>query len=130
MKDMADHTVVHFEIPAKDVEKISKFYSELFGWKIQKVEWMDYWLVETVPIDDQGRPIRPEVNGGLYKKTSRDDKERNYIQVESVDEYIDKVVKLGGKIIVPKMEVPKTGFTAIAADPDGNVFGLFEPIPM
>jgi len=28
-----DNTIVHFEIPAENVEKLSKFYQELFGWK-------------------------------------------------------------------------------------------------
>jgi predicted enzyme related to lactoylglutathione lyase len=25
--------IVHFEIPADDVERAKKFYSDLFGWK-------------------------------------------------------------------------------------------------
>jgi predicted enzyme related to lactoylglutathione lyase len=29
-------TIVHFEIPADDVERSKKFYSNLFGWKIDK----------------------------------------------------------------------------------------------
>jgi predicted enzyme related to lactoylglutathione lyase len=31
-----DHTVVHFEIPANDTEKLRKFYSGVFGWKIER----------------------------------------------------------------------------------------------
>ena len=30
-----DNTVVHFEIPADDPERASKFYRELFGWEIE-----------------------------------------------------------------------------------------------
>jgi predicted enzyme related to lactoylglutathione lyase len=33
---MVDHTVMHFEIPADNMEKLRKFYTELFGWKIEK----------------------------------------------------------------------------------------------
>jgi len=29
-------TIVHFEIPADDVERSKKFYRDLFGWKIEK----------------------------------------------------------------------------------------------
>ena len=29
-------TIVHFEIPADDVDRAKKFYSELFGWKMEK----------------------------------------------------------------------------------------------
>jgi len=28
------NSVVHFEIPADDVERAKKFYSENFGWKL------------------------------------------------------------------------------------------------
>jgi predicted enzyme related to lactoylglutathione lyase len=125
---MVDHTLVHFEIPAGDIERLMKFYTKLFGWKMQKMEWMDYWLIETVPVNEKGEHIRPGVNGAMYKKESTDDKPRNYISVESVDEYTQKITALGGRIIVPKQEIPKTGWTAIAVDPEGNVFGLFQPI--
>ncbi len=123
---MVDHTIVHFEIPAENMEKLMKFYSQLFRWKMEKVQWMDYWLIETVPVDKQGQPIRPGVNGGIYKKETPEIKPLNYINVESVDEYIEKIKALGGKIIVPKQEIPKTGWTAIAMDPEGNYFGLFQ----
>jgi len=29
-----DHTLIHFEIPAIDVEKLKAFYEQVFGWKI------------------------------------------------------------------------------------------------
>lgn len=34
-------TIVHFEIPADDVERSRKFYTDLFGWKIEKWPGMD-----------------------------------------------------------------------------------------
>ena len=34
---MVDHTVIHFEIAADDVKKLSMFYGKLFGWKIVKM---------------------------------------------------------------------------------------------
>ena len=100
---MVDHTIVHFEIPAKDAKKLVKFYTDLFGWKTEKSEWMEYWLVETVPVDKQGQAIRQGVNGGMYQKNKETEHMTpvNYINVESVDEYIKKIKALGGKIIVP-----------------------------
>jgi predicted enzyme related to lactoylglutathione lyase len=118
---------VHFEIPAENVEKLRKFYSDLFGWKIEKMPGgMEYWGIETVPVDEKGMPMRPGVNGGMMKKEKPENKPINYISVESVDEYSKKVVKLGGKIIVPKMEIPEMGWWALALDPEGNQVGLFE----
>jgi predicted enzyme related to lactoylglutathione lyase len=29
-----DHTIIHFEIPANDLEKLKEFYEEIFGWTI------------------------------------------------------------------------------------------------
>jgi len=58
---MTHHTIVHFEIPADDVEKLAKFYRQLFGWKIEKWEGIDYWMIETAP-EGEG------VNGGMMKR--------------------------------------------------------------
>ena len=87
-----DHTIVHFEIPAEDVGKLRKFYTELFGWKIEKSSGsVPYWLIETVPVDEQMEPLRPGVNGGMFKKDRPELKPVNYISVESMDEYIKKI---------------------------------------
>jgi predicted enzyme related to lactoylglutathione lyase len=133
--EMMDHTIVHFEIPANDSEKLKKFYSGVFGWKIEKGSEemsgpMEYWLLGTVPTDEQMRPLRPGINGGLYKKTkeTKEMKPVMYISVESADDYIEKIKKLGGKIIVPKQEVPQVGWTAIAVDPEGNQFAILQPM--
>jgi uncharacterized protein len=124
------HTIIHFEIPANDVAKLQKFYSDLFGWKITKLPGMEYYSIETVPMDDKGNLQQPGVNGGLYKRDQPQQQPLNYIYVESVDEYSKKVAKLGGQIIMQKTEIPKMGWFALAKDPEGNVFGIFETIPM
>lgn len=124
-----DHTIVHFEIPADNVEKLRKFYSELFGWKIEKTEGpMDYWVIETVPVDEKMTPVRPGVNGGMYKREGPESIPVNYISVESIDDYIRKINGLGGKIIQPKLEVTNVGWVAIALDPEGNPFAMLQPL--
>ena len=120
---------MHFEIPADDVEKLRKFYSDLFGWKIEKMPGpMEYWGIATVPINDKGMPVRPGVNGGMMKKQNPEHKTVNYIAVESVDEYVKKIEALGGRIIVPKMEVPGIGWWASAVDPEGNQFAILQSV--
>jgi predicted enzyme related to lactoylglutathione lyase len=122
-----DHTIVHFEIPADDVEKLRKFYSSLFGWKIERMPGpMEYWGIATVPVNDKGMPERPGVNGGMMKRQNPEHKPVNYIAVESVDEYVKKIEALGGRIIVPKMEVPRIGWWALALDPEGNQFAILQ----
>jgi len=124
---MVDHTFVHFEIPADDVQKLRKFYSELFGWKIEKTPGpTEYWTIETVPVNEKGMPIRPGVNGGMMKRQHPEHKPVNYIAVESVDKYAKKIESLGGKVLCPKTEVPRIGWWALAIDPEGNQFAIFE----
>lgn len=126
---MVDHTIVHFEIPADDAEKLRRFYTELFGWKIEKSPGpIPYWVIETVPADEQGTPLRLGVNGGMYKKDNPELKSVNYISVESIDEYIEKIKALGGTIVQPKQEVPDVGWIAVALDPEGNQFAILQPL--
>ena len=126
-----DHTIIHFEIPANNIEELSKFYSSLFDWKFihTPVEGMDYWVIHTVPTDDKGMPQRPGVNGGMFPRQPEQKgiNPVNYITVENIDEYIEKVTKLGGKILMPKQQVPTVGYIALAMDPEGNQFGLLQP---
>ena len=66
---MVVHTIIHFEIPAEDLEKLRNFYSELFGWKIEKTPGpIDYYMINTVTADEKGMLLRPGVNGGMMKK--------------------------------------------------------------
>ena len=126
-----DSTIIHFEIPAADVEKLKKFYEGLFGWKIEKYPGsMEYWMIHTVPVDEEGMLLRPGVNGGIVKKEHAEQKPLNYISVESIDESIEKVKELGGKIVMQKQEVPNVGWIATAVDPEGNQIALLQPMSM
>ncbi len=129
MKTELNHTVIHFEIPANDVEKLRGFYEKVFGWKIVQAGGpIEYWVIQTVPTDDNGMLQAPGVNGGIYKRQAPDSKPLNYIAVESVSEFLDKIVKLGGKITQAKQEVPEVGWIAAAEDPEGNAFAILEPL--
>ena len=46
--------------------------------------------------------------------------------VSSVDEYASKLERAGGKVIIPKTEIPNMGFYAIFLDTENNMFGLYE----
>ena len=126
-----DHTIIHFEIPANNLQKLKTFYENVLGWKIIRASMQgpEYWLIHTVPTDEKGMPQRPGVNGGLYPRTPDmlGTTQVNYISIENMDEYTSKVTKSGGKILVPKQQIPNVGWFAIAADPEGNTFGLLQP---
>jgi predicted enzyme related to lactoylglutathione lyase len=66
----------------------------------------------------------------MYKREMPQQQPVNYVSVESIDEYSKKVTDLGGEIVVPKTEIPQMGWFALAKDPEGNIFGIFEMMPM
>jgi predicted enzyme related to lactoylglutathione lyase len=80
-------TIVHFEIPADDVERSKKFYTDLFGWKIEKFlgavsRDIEYWMISTT--DGKGDKA---LGGGIMKRMHPEHQVTNYIDVKSVDDY-------------------------------------------
>jgi predicted enzyme related to lactoylglutathione lyase len=129
-----DHTIVHFEIPAEQPERAVRFYRELFGWDIKQYEGeaaggMEYWMVQTVPTDAEGRPIRPGTNGGLMRRMYPGQALVNYISVDNVDEFVGKAERLGAKVLMGKHPVQGMGWFAQLEDTEGNVFAIWETDP-
>lgn len=107
--------VVHWEINAKDAKKLHKFYGELFGWKIDTNNPMNYGMVETGG--------KSGINGGIGQAQGGNFV-TFYIEVDDIDAYLKKVEKLGGKTVVPKTEIPNIVTFALFTDPEGNNIGL------
>lgn len=112
---------VHFEIPAKEPEKLAKFYTDVFGWQFMKapIPGMEYWLCTT---GTEGAGI----NGAIMPRQNAEHNLTNYINVASVDATIEKATKAGAKVALAKMPVPGVGFVACLIDPQGNMCGLWE----
>jgi len=115
-------TIVHFDIATDDPQRAKKFYEGLFDWKMESPPGMtDYYLIET-----KGLNGKQGVGGGLGKRGEPGQRITSYIGVSSVDEYIAKVEKLGGKVIQSKMTVLGWGYLAICFDTEDNMFGLWQ----
>ena len=124
------HTVVHFEIPADQLERAVEFYRELFGWDFEHMGGpTDYWLVKTVPTDAEGKPTSPGVNGGIMRRMMPGQAPVNYISVENVDEFARKAERLGATLVLPKMPVPGMGWFAQLKDTEGNMFAIWQHDP-
>ncbi len=115
--------IIHFEIPARNPAKLSKFYGSCFGWKFTdaKMTGMKYWMINTSPGNKKA------LAGGMYKRDNSDKGPRNYINTQNIDSSIRKVKSAGGRILMGKQEIPMVGWSAITTDPEGNVVGLFQP---
>jgi uncharacterized protein len=108
-------TVYHFDIPVDDANRAQQFYKNVFEWDMKKVESrvepkVDLWMCETE--DEDGNK---GITGGLMKRNILPTV-TNYILVNSIDEYISKINKSGGRVTVQKTEIPN--FRVLC-----NVFG-------
>ena len=108
--------VVHFEIVGKDGKALQDYYGALFDWKINADNPMNYGIV-----DNGGEGI----NGGVGQAPNGQGHVTFYVQVDSIDECLEKAEGMGGKTVMPRTEMDMVTF-ALVADPEGNVVGLIE----
>lgn len=120
--------VVHFEIPAEDMERADKFYSRVFGWEIDKAPMgPGYDLVSTTPTDEQMMPTEPgAINGAIGKRDETFTAPTVVINVDSIDDAVAKVEAAGGKVLMDKQQVGDMGVYTRFKDPEGNVVGLWQ----
>ena len=122
--------VVHFEIPADDQKRARKFYQEALGWRVEPVPGMDYSMVITTDMDDDGQPAAAgAINGGMMAREGQITAPVITVDVPDIDATLKSVEALGGSVVMPKNEIPGMGFTAYFKDPEGNVMGLWENLP-
>ncbi len=112
--------VVYFEIPSDDPEKSMDFFKEVFGWKFEQFGNNEYWSAISGDENITG------INGAISKRKDPKEPVVTTIAVENLDDYIRKIEKAGGKIVMPKMSVPKIGWIAYFIDPDGNMHGMWQ----
>ena len=119
--------VVHFEIPFDDGDRARGFYKELFGWQVMEMPEMSYTIVSTGPSGDQG-PTEPGYIGGgmLSRRQAATGGPVVVIDVDGIDETLQRISQMGGSTVVGRTPVGDMGFAAYFTDPEGNVIGLWE----
>src|SRR5580692_8731842 len=95
------HPVVHFEIGCRDNGKTSAFFSSMFGWDMQPA--------------GPATMIQTGAESGIQGHISALGHEPHhytifYVQVDDVQKYLEKAGSLGGKTIVPPVEIPTGTF--------------------
>lgn len=112
--------VVHFEITADDPERASHFYSDVFGWFVEK--WQgpaDYWNAST------GEEDEPGINGAIMRRRPEGCGTIATIGVEDLAEALERVVGAGGEV-VSRNVIPYVGYQAYCKDTEGNLFGVIQ----
>ncbi len=64
--------------------------------------------------------------GGLYKRMGPGPI-MNFVKVGDIDTILARVEKLGGKIMMPKSDIPSVGLVAVIQDTEENIIGLWTP---
>ncbi|MEM8548764.1 MAG: VOC family protein [Pseudomonadota bacterium] len=114
---MANNPVAFFEIGCKDGGAASEFFSELFGWQIGAPSPARE-IATGGAADLPGHLMELAEEWGTYVTV--------YVQVDHLETYLAKVEALGGRTLVPPVELPGGGRFAWFAAPEGNVLGLWQ----
>jgi len=114
-------SVTHFEIYAEDLPKLAGFYKELFGWQIDKTPGIDYFQIQTGSAESTG------IRGGMLHRPIPGPRSWvHYVSVESLDDSVERVQRLGGRLVRAKAAVPRVAWYAVVEDPEGNIFAMWQ----
>ena len=109
--------VAWFEVAGPDANALQNFYSRAFDWPIDADNEMNYGMV-TAAEGGIGGGISPSPDGSAHATF--------YVAVADVQAALDKVGELGGKTLVPPMDVPGGPTISFFSDPAGNMVGLMK----
>lgn len=115
-----------YELATRDLEGAQRFYSSVLGWSVAGagMPGFDYRLAEAGGdkvagmMSNAGLPGNPPPNWLVY------------FTADDADAAAKAVAAAGGRIVKAPEDIPGTGRYAVAADPQGAVFGLLQPAPM
>lgn len=107
------------ELVTPEPGRAAAFYGTLFGWKVESMDMGTgpYHVVKAgdasvggIMAPPQGMPIPPNW--------------RPYVTVDNVDATVKLCESLGGKVVVPAMDVPTVGRMAVLQDPQGAMINV------
>ncbi len=118
------NAIMHFEIPADDVERAKTFYKKVFGWKFESYPagpGEDEYFMVMAKDGDNG------INGGLMKRKMPGQPFANYVTVDSIDQMLAAANASGARTALPKQEIGGgMGWIAAFLDPENNLIGLHQ----
>ena len=108
--------VVQFQILSKAPDETARFYSHLFGWRVNADNPLGYREINT----GAGEGI----HGGIWPAPPQ---APNFVQlfiaVDNVRTFTEKAQSAGATMIIPPTSLPDGGEMAILHDPQGMSFG-------
>lgn len=120
---MVGKTFVWHEINCPDAAAAKKFYTEALGWGSQDMDMGEHGTYTMFTVE--GTPVAGVMPTGAPGMPPIPTHWSTYIAVDDVDARAQKIVELGGELVVPGFDIPGIGRTALVKDPQGATFYLF-----
>jgi predicted enzyme related to lactoylglutathione lyase len=119
---------IWYELMTTDADGAKAFYDKVVGWDIGQGEaaYQGYRMINRKDGGFAGgvMPLTAEMQQHGARPTWL-----GYLYVPDVDQTIGKIETLGGKALMPAMDIPNVGRIAMVADPQGIPFYVMKPIP-
>lgn len=112
---------VHVELQTNDTTSARKFYTGLFGWKLQDVPMPGgtYTMIE-VGSGTGGGMMRNPVPGAPSHWLA-------YVAVDDINVSTKKAKELGAQVLLDVTEVGEFGWMSVVTDPTGATLGMWKP---
>ncbi len=112
---------VHVELQTNDPASAKKFYTSLFGWKLQDVAMPGgtYTMIDVGGGTGGGMMPNP-VPGAPSHWLS-------YVGVDDVDASMKKAKELGATVLMDVTEVGEFGWMSVISDPTGAILAMWKP---
>ena len=119
-------------MPYENGERLAKFYSNAFGWKMQMVgsEMGNYVVAATTETDEKGMVKTPgNINGGFFPKNPEATAIPSMvIAVTDIKAAIKNISDAGGKVLGEPMPIPGVGQYVSFTDTEGNQVSTLQPL--
>jgi predicted enzyme related to lactoylglutathione lyase len=122
--------VVHFEVMGKDADALRLFYAELFDWKIDANNDLNYGMVS--PDDNPaGGAGTSGIGGGIGQMPEGmgPGYATFYVDVDDVEAALQSAERLGGSRVMGPMDVMEGLVIGMFTDPEGHLIGLAASTP-
>jgi predicted enzyme related to lactoylglutathione lyase len=113
---------VHVELHTKDVAAAKKFYSTLFGWKLEDMPMPDgsgsYTMISVGEGTGGGMMKNPDPNVPPHWLA--------YVGVDDIEASTKRAQELGGKVHLGVTKVGDFGLMSVIQDPTGAYFAMWK----
>ena len=111
--------VMQWQMLSNKPDELAKFYTQLFGWKVNTNNAMAYRAIDTG--SSQGIP------GGIWSAPPQAQTfTQLFIAVDDVAATFKQAIEMGAKPLIPPRTLPDGNEMAIMQDPQGMSFGLMK----